>query len=86
MTEWTNTISKGEGYEDNNIKKTELQMNRKRYYFEIIKYGYLNLMKNSLVVTNSEFSRKAIAKIFKLDDIRILSPPIDVETFHTVLL
>ena len=58
-------------------------MNRKRYYFEIIKYGYLNLMKNSLVVTNSkEFSRKAISKIFKLDDIRILSPPIDVETFR----
>ena len=89
MTEWTNIISKGEshgGYEDNNIKETELQMNRKRYYFEIIKYGYLNLMKNSLVVTNSEFSRKAIAKIFKLDDIRILSPPIDVETFHNAAL
>ena len=43
-------------------------------------------MKNSLVVTNSEFSRKAIIKIFKLDDIRILSPPIDVETFHKTAL
>ena len=65
MIEWTNTISKGEshgGYEDNNTKETILQMNRKRSYFEIIKYGYQNLMKNSLVVTNSEFSRKAIAE------------------------
>ena len=89
MIEWTNTVSKREshgGYEDNNTKEAELQMNRKRYYFEIIRYGYLNLMKNSLVVTNSEFSRKAIAKIFKLDDIRILSPPIDVEAFHNTAL
>ena len=92
MTEWTNTISKGEsheGYQDNNnnkLKETELQISKRKYYFEIIKYGYQNLMKNSLVVTNSEFSCRAIANIFKLDDIRILSPPIDIETFRNISL
>ena len=91
MTEWTNaTISKREGYggyeDDNNIKETELQISRKKYYFEIIKYGYQNLMKNSLVVTNSEFSCRAIVNIFRLDDVRILSPPIDIETFHNTAL
>jgi glycosyltransferase involved in cell wall biosynthesis len=43
-------------------------------------------MKNSLVVTNSEFSCRAIADIFKLDDIRILSPPIDIEAFRNIAL
>jgi glycosyltransferase involved in cell wall biosynthesis len=95
MTEWANTNSKvesHEGYEDNNnngnnkLKETELQLSRRKYYFEIIKYGYQNLMKNSLVVTNSEFSCRAIANIFKLDDIRILSPPIDIETFRDIAL
>lgn len=96
MTEWANTNSKGEshkGYEDNNnnnsnnkLKETELQFRKRKYYFEVIKYGYQNLMKNSLVVTNSEFSCRAIANIFKLDDIRILSPPIDIETFRNIAL
>jgi glycosyltransferase involved in cell wall biosynthesis len=101
MTEWANISSKGEshkGYEDKNSnnnngnsnnnkpKETELQFRKRKYYFEIIKYGYQNLMNNSLVVTNSAFSCRAIANTFKLDDIRILSPPIDIETFHNIAL
>jgi glycosyltransferase involved in cell wall biosynthesis len=48
-------------------------------------------MGNSTVITNSEFSRKAIINAFGLDNnnnknIYILSPPIDIETFRNVAL
>jgi len=69
--------------------KTKLQFNNKRRRtkkecFDILKYGYWNLMRNSRVITNSEFSRKAIVNAFGLDDVYILSPPIDNETFQNV--
>jgi glycosyltransferase involved in cell wall biosynthesis len=84
MTEDTVVYSDNWNYEDiDNSKnsKGNLQFSRKREYFEVLKYGYYNLMKNSVVITNSEFSRRAIVKAFGLDDVRILSPPIDIETF-----
>jgi glycosyltransferase involved in cell wall biosynthesis len=43
-------------------------------------------MRNSTVITNSEFSRRAIVNAFGLDNIYILSPPIDIETFRNVAL
>ena len=41
-------------------------------------------MRNSIVITNSEFSRKVIVNAIGLDNIRILSPPVDIETFQKV--
>lgn len=85
MTEDTVVYSNNWNYEDiDNSKnsKGNLQFSGKREYFEVLKYGYWNLMKNSVVITNSEFSRRAIVKAFGLDDVRILSPPIDIETFR----
>jgi hypothetical protein len=72
----------------NNPKKckSSLGFSRRKEYFEILKYGYCSLMRNSKVVTNSEFSRRAIAKAFGLDNVLILSPPIDIETFRNVSL
>jgi len=72
----------------NNPKKfqTKTQLNRRKEYFEIIKYGYWNLMRNSTVITNSEFSRRAIVNALGLYNIYILSPPIDIETFRNVAL
>jgi len=58
----------------------------KQQCFEIIEYGYENLMRNSIVVTNSEYSRRAIANTFGLDNIYVLSPPIDIETFRNIAL
>ena len=58
----------------------------KQECFELIEYGYLNLMRNSTVVTNSEFSRRAIANAFGLENTHVLSPPIDIETFQNVAL
>lgn len=43
-------------------------------------------MRNSIVITNSEFSRRAIVDALGLNNIYILSPPIDIETFHNVAL
>jgi glycosyltransferase involved in cell wall biosynthesis len=75
-----------EGINDPKNYKTKLQLSRKKEYFEIIKYGYWNLMKNSTVITNSEFSRRAIVNALGLYNIYILSPPIDIETFRNVAL
>jgi glycosyltransferase involved in cell wall biosynthesis len=89
MTESSNIFSDNKDYEDiNNPKncKTKLQFSRRKEYFEILKYGYWNLMRNSTVITNSKFSRRAIVNAFGLDNIYILSPPIDIETFRNVAL
>jgi alpha-1,2-mannosyltransferase len=71
-----------------NVKssKINLHYSRRKERFVILKYGYWNLMRNSTVITNSEFSRKAIVNAFGLDNIYILSPPIDIETFRNVAL
>jgi glycosyltransferase involved in cell wall biosynthesis len=89
MTEGSNVFSDNKDYEGiNNPKncKTKLQFSKRKEYFEILRYGYWNLMRNSTVITNSEFSRRAIVNALGLDNIYILSPPIDIETFHNVAL
>ena len=50
-------------------------------YFKFLKKKYYNLMKNTLVLTNSEFTRRAISNAFFIDA-KILYPPVDVETFQ----
>ena len=89
MTERSNSFfdsMEHEGINDPKNYKTKLQLSRKKEYFEIIKYGYWNLMRNSTVITNSEFSRRAIVNALGLYNIYILSPPIDIETFRNVAL
>jgi len=39
-------------------------------------------MKNSTVLTNSEYSRRAIFKIFGIDNAIVVSPPVDVDSFR----
>lgn len=89
MMEGSIVFSDGDYAEDiGSLKncKTSLQLSRRKEYFEIIKYGYYNLMRNSTVITNSEYSRRAIINAFGLENIYILSPPIDIETFRNVAL
>ena len=89
ITESSNAVSNNKDYKDiNNPEnwKTRLQFSRSKKYFEILKYGYWNLMRNSTVITNSEFSRKAVVNAFGLDHIYVLSPPVDIETFRNVSL
>jgi glycosyltransferase involved in cell wall biosynthesis len=63
---------------------SKLQFSRRKECFDILKYGYWNLMRNSTVITNSEFSHRAIVNAFGMNNIYILSPPIDIETFRNV--
>ncbi|HEX5186970.1 MAG TPA: glycosyltransferase [Nitrososphaeraceae archaeon] len=99
MTEISNFVSHHKNFEDgisnSTNYKTRLQFssssnnsnnNRLSEYYELIKYGYWNLMRNSTVITNSEYSRQAIVDAMGLDNIYILNPPIDIETFRNVAL
>ena len=50
-------------------------------YRQAARSAYKNMMLNSTVLTNSEFSRKAIVKTFGVDS-TVLYPPVDVDTFR----
>lgn len=53
-------------------------------YFEAAKDAYGKMMTSSTVLTNSEFSRKAIFKTFGVDS-TVLHPPVDTDAFRTAL-
>jgi glycosyltransferase involved in cell wall biosynthesis len=79
-----NTIGDSKNYikTDNICKLSETTI---KQYFRILKYGYWNLMRNSTIITNSEFTRRAILSAFGADynnNIHILSPPIDFDIFR----
>ncbi len=89
MLDWSNIFLDDNNYKDihNSINyKTKSHVNRRKEIFNILKYGYWNLMNNSTIITNSEFSRRAISNALGLDNIYILSPPIDIETFRNITL
>jgi alpha-1,2-mannosyltransferase len=50
-------------------------------YFKFLGDKYYNMMKNTLVLTNSEYTRKAISNAFDIDA-EILYPPVDIDTFQ----
>src|SRR5918994_789446 len=56
-----------------------------RRYFKYLRNKYDNLMKNTLVLTNSEYTRKAILNAFSVDA-KILYPPVDVDIFRGAAL
>ena len=50
-------------------------------YYDAARSAYIKMMLNSTVLTNSEFSRKAIFKTFAVDS-TVLPPPVDVDIFR----
>jgi alpha-1,2-mannosyltransferase len=75
--------------QENTLSNNDTGSKNKEKYFQMVKHFYDNLMKNSTVITNSEFSRKAIFEAFdndEIDEVQVLSPPVDVDTFRRVLL
>ncbi|HEX5519015.1 MAG TPA: hypothetical protein VFX18_01100 [Candidatus Nitrosocosmicus sp.] len=54
----------------------------KQQYLKWLKYAYNNMIKNTTLVTNSKFSRKAIFDECGIQDTIVLSPPVDVEKFR----
>ena len=73
--------------EDNNNQSNAVDFDRKRY-LEWLKYAYDNMIKNSTVLTNSEYSRKSISEDYGMMgvDASIISPPVDVDTFRNSAL
>jgi glycosyltransferase involved in cell wall biosynthesis len=59
---------------------------RKNQIFKLLKRSYYSLLKKSTVLTNSKFSRTAILESFECTDVRVLSPPVDVEAFRSYSL
>jgi glycosyltransferase involved in cell wall biosynthesis len=47
--------------------------------------AYVSMMNNSTILTNSQYSSKAISKTFNLRSV-VLSPPVDVDTFRKEVL
>jgi glycosyltransferase involved in cell wall biosynthesis len=80
--------------QENTLSNNDTDSKNKEKHFQMVKYFYENLMKNSTVITNSEFSRKAIFEAFDsssdsgggIDEVQVLRPPVDVDTFRRVLL
>jgi glycosyltransferase involved in cell wall biosynthesis len=56
--------------------------------FKMVKQCYEKLMTNSTIITNSEFSRSSILKVFngKTKKVHVIRPPVDIETFHNAVL
>jgi glycosyltransferase involved in cell wall biosynthesis len=65
---------------------TNTPFNKEKECFSILKNAYWNLMRNSTVLTNSELSRRAITGAFGIDNVYILSPPVDIGTFRDAVL
>jgi glycosyltransferase involved in cell wall biosynthesis len=52
-------------------------------YFKFLRDKYYNMIKDTLVLTNSEYTRKAISNAFDVDA-KILHPPVDIDTFQKI--
>jgi glycosyltransferase involved in cell wall biosynthesis len=56
-----------------------------RKHFQSAQTAYIHMLRNSTVLSNSEFSCKVIQKAFGIDSI-LLSPPVDVDFFRNTAL
>lgn len=56
-----------------------------RKHFQSAETAYIHMLRNSTVLSNSEFSCKVIQKAFGIDSI-LLSPPVDVDFFRNTAL
>ncbi len=75
------------GYNDDAIieeRVTDKQLQHK-LSSSYLKKIYEKMLRNSMVITNSEFSRRAIQKCFGIDS-TIVFPPVDVDTFRDASL
>ncbi len=55
-------------------------------YLKWLKDVYDNMIKNSTLLTNSEFSRRAISEAYDIDHVLVLSPPVDIQSFRDSVL
>ena len=62
-----------------------INFDRKRY-LECLRHTYDRMIRNSTIITNSEYSRKAIFEAYGISDSIVISPPVDVDNFHKSLI
>jgi glycosyltransferase involved in cell wall biosynthesis len=64
-----------------NFSSSSIPHDKRDYFLERAKVAYTKMLLNSRVLTNSEFSRKAIFKMYGIDS-TVLYPPVDTEFFQ----
>jgi glycosyltransferase involved in cell wall biosynthesis len=66
---------------------TEINMNshndNKKEYAKWVKKTYDSMIRNSTLITNSNYSKAAISQEYNRDDAIVLSPPVDVEKINS---
>ena len=68
-----------------NLYLNRILLERPDEHLDYARQAYRKMMLNSTVLTNSDFSRRAIFEEFGVDSI-VLSPPVDVDTFRSACL
>ncbi len=70
---------------NDNSQKHDFQnvvdFDRKRY-LEWLKDTFYKMMKNTTIITNSEYSRNAIFEAYGISDSIVISPPVDIDIFR----
>lgn len=57
-------------------------LEKKDCYIKWVKETYEKMIRNSFLITNSEYSRRAIIEAYGIDDIIVLSPPVAVNNIR----
>jgi alpha-1,2-mannosyltransferase len=70
-------------YHSRDLNKGTVPGYKRNIYFKKLLYSYLQAMKNSRVLTNSEFSKKAIKNVVGVDA-QVLYPPVETEKFQSL--
>ena len=66
-------------------ESTNNTLEKKNYYIKWVKETYDKMIRNSFLVTNSQYSRKAIIEAYGIDDTIVLSPPVAVNNIRNSL-
>ena len=74
------TLSKN-NIKDNITERSYKNNFDKKRYLKWIKDTYNKMMQNTTLLTNSEYSRKAISDTYGIKDCIVLHPPVDVNRF-----
>jgi glycosyltransferase involved in cell wall biosynthesis len=73
-------------YNSTNFSKNNENKMTMEEYLSWLDIEYENMIRNSTLITNSQYSKKAIFDIYGIDDVMVLSPPVDVDLFRKYAL
>ena len=64
------------------LESTISSLEKKDCYIKWVKETYEKMIRNSFLITNSQYSRRAIIEAYGIDDIMVLSPPVAVNNIR----